>query len=223
MNFAGTLHISKGVTAVIGSGGKTTLLHQLAQELSAVGTVVVCTTTHMLPSQTLPWLDTPDKREIGEALRQHPAIQVGHLLPDGKLAACSLSCAALSGLADYVLVEADGAKRLPLKAHAGFEPVIPESARLTICVAGASGFGQPIAQAVHRPELFCRLTGASPDDKAAAPLVGAALEAEALADIYYVNQVDEPFQLAQAAALAAQLRRPTYAGSLLAGTIQPVP
>lgn len=223
MHFADTLHIPKGITAVIGSGGKTTLLHQLARELSQRGRVILCTTTHMFPSHTLPWLDAPEKTEIQAALKQHPAVQVGNLLPGGKLTACGLSCAALAELADYVLVEADGAKRLPLKAHAGFEPVIPENTRLTVCVAGASGFGRPIGQTVHRPEHFCRLTGASAEEAASAHLVGMALRAEALADEYYVNQVDTPALLAQAAELAACLHRPTFAGSLRTGTIQPVP
>lgn len=35
----------------------------------------------------------------------------------------------LADAADYVIVEADGSKRLPLKAHASHEPVIPENTR----------------------------------------------------------------------------------------------
>ena len=41
------LGIQKGITAVIGSGGKTTLLSVLAQELP--GTVLLCTSTHIRP------------------------------------------------------------------------------------------------------------------------------------------------------------------------------
>lgn len=42
MNFFELLNISPGVTAVIGSGGKTSLLRRLAAE--APGTVLLCTT-----------------------------------------------------------------------------------------------------------------------------------------------------------------------------------
>lgn len=66
--------------------------------------------------------------------------------------------------ADYILAEADGARHHYMKAHAHYEPVIPERCERTILVIGAQGFGMRAAEAVHRPEIFCRLTGAHPDD-----------------------------------------------------------
>ena len=54
-----------------------------------------------------------------------------------------------------LLVEADGSRRLPLKAHAPHEPVIPKEAGCVLCVVGARGFDRPIRKAVHRPEQFC--------------------------------------------------------------------
>ena len=44
MELAPLLGIQKGVTAIIGSGGKTTLLRTLASELP--GRVLLCTSTH---------------------------------------------------------------------------------------------------------------------------------------------------------------------------------
>lgn len=66
--------------------------------------------------------------------------------------------------ADYILAEADGARHHYMKAHAHYEPVIPERCGRTILVIGAQGFGMRVSEAVHRPEIFCRLTGAHPDD-----------------------------------------------------------
>ena len=43
------LGIQPGLTAIIGGGGKTTLLYALAHELSQTARVIVCTTTHILP------------------------------------------------------------------------------------------------------------------------------------------------------------------------------
>lgn len=43
------LGIQPGLTAIIGGGGKTTLLYALARELSQTARVIVCTTTHILP------------------------------------------------------------------------------------------------------------------------------------------------------------------------------
>lgn len=49
-NLASTLKIEPGITAIIGSGGKSTLLKTLGLELMrAGGRVLLCTTTHMFP------------------------------------------------------------------------------------------------------------------------------------------------------------------------------
>ena len=66
--------------------------------------------------------------------------------------------------ADYILAEADGARHHYMKAHAHYEPVIPERCGRTILVIGAQGFGMRVSEAVHRPEIFCRLTCAHPGD-----------------------------------------------------------
>lgn len=50
------LGIQPGLTAIIGGGGKTTLLYALARELSQTARVIVCTTTHILPPEHLPCL-----------------------------------------------------------------------------------------------------------------------------------------------------------------------
>ncbi|MCR5684942.1 MAG: putative selenium-dependent hydroxylase accessory protein YqeC, partial [Lachnospiraceae bacterium] len=42
------LEIKKGITAVIGSGGKTSLILRLADELKINGKVVFCTTTRIM-------------------------------------------------------------------------------------------------------------------------------------------------------------------------------
>ena len=77
-----------------------------------------------------------------------------------------------------MLVEADGSRRLPLKAHAPHEPVIPKEAGCVLCVVGAHGFDRPIREAVHRPEQFCFLTGARLDEPASPALAARALAAE---------------------------------------------
>ena len=43
------LEIGPGLTALIGGGGKTTLMYHLASELRQQGTVLVCTTTRIWP------------------------------------------------------------------------------------------------------------------------------------------------------------------------------
>lgn len=62
--------------------------------------------------------------------------------------------------ADVVLVEADGAKRLPLKAPAEYEPVIPSCTDAVAAVAGMDAVGQAVGAVCHRPERVCALLGA---------------------------------------------------------------
>lgn len=188
MKICEQLHIVKGITAVIGSGGKTTLLRILAEELS--GTVILTTSTHILPFAGIPMLVTDDIEQVRRALALHRVICMGTPAAEGKLTAPALPFSVLADAADYVIVEADGSKRLPLKAHALHEPVIPENTRKTVCVVGASGFGKPVEQTVHRPELFCVRTGAHMSGIVTPELAAQGIIAEHLADIVVLNQAE---------------------------------
>lgn len=211
MELAEMLGVGTGVTAVVGSGGKTSLLAELAQELP--GTVVLTTTTHILPFPEVPLLTSPTEREVEAALRGERVVCVASRAEGGrKLTEPALGIEALAGLADHVLVEADGARRLPLKAHAAWEPVIPVCARRTVLVVGASGLGRPVEKAVHRPEVFCELAGCAAGDAATPGLVARTANAEALADVALVNQADVAPDAARE--LAALLDVPALAGSL---------
>lgn len=181
------LGVGRGVTAVMGSGGKTSLLYQLAEELRPRGTVLLATTTHIMKPPQYPFAVTAE--ELTAALAAYGAACAGSYTPEGKLTAPSFQ--GWQQAADFVLVEADGSKRLPAKAHEAWEPVLPPQRRRTICVLGASAFGQPIRQAAHRPALFAQLAGV-PWSAAITPEMAArVIRREGFADIIYVNQVDE--------------------------------
>lgn len=222
MSLKSLLEISPGVTAVIGGGGKTTLLETLGKDLAAAGhTVVLCATTKCLPFPGVETLLSPTGEELGAALARHRLVCAGAPVPGtGKLTAPPLPMTRLTKLAEYVLVEADGSAHRPLKAHETFEPVIPAEANQTICVVGASGFGLPIREAAHRPERFARLAGVEPDASATAEVIARVLEGEGLGNRYFINQADTVPGLTQARALARLLTRPTAGGSLRKGEIQ---
>lgn len=189
MGLAGLLRVERGVTSVIGSGGKTSLIAALARELP--GTVVLTTTTHILPFAGVPLVTSADAGDVVAALTGSRVVCVGSQAEkDGKLVTPELGMDVLAALADHVLVEADGSRRLPLKAHAPWEPVIPACSARTALVLGASGLGRPVREAVHRPERFCELAGCTPDDPATPELVARVANAEALADVALVNQAD---------------------------------
>ena len=208
MDFPKLLGLRPGVTAVIGSGGKTSLLRRLAEELP--GTVLLCTTTHIRPFE-----------EYRKALTAHRVLCLGTPCENGKLTAPSLSIETLATLEDYVLVEADGSRQLPLKAHEAHEPVIPAVSRQVICVVGASGFGKPIRESVHRPEQFCALTGAAASDPVTPEQAAKAILAERLCDAVFLNQIDTEAQRSLADRFAAALGGSGLriaAGSLRAGS-----
>ena len=212
MALAETLGVRPGVTSVIGSGGKTSLLAALARELP--GTVVLTTTTHILPFPNVPLVTSADAGDVVAALAGSRVVCVGSQAEkDGKLAAPELGMDVLAELADHVLVEADGSRRLPLKAHAPWEPVIPARSVRTVLVLGASGLDHPVREVVHRPERFCELAGCAPDDPATPELVARVANAEALADVALVNQADVAPDAAHD--LAALLAIPSFVRSVL--------
>lgn len=213
MDISALLAVEKGVTALIGGGGKTTLMYTLAEELRRRGTVIVTTSTHIQKPEQYPVLTAADN--VAAALAKHGAVCVAGETAEGKLCAPPLSFEVLAALADFVLVEADGSRRLPLKAHAPHEPVIPPNARRTVYVVGADGFGHPIREVCHRPERYAALCGAAEDDIVTPTLEAAVLHAEGYDTGWvYINKVETPSDWANAEALAALLPGKAVAGSL---------
>ena len=215
MDISALLNVEKGVTALIGGGGKTTLMYTLAEELRRRGTVLVTTSTHIQRPEQYPVLTAADDAAVAAALATHGVVCVAGETAEGKLCAPALSFDTLVTLADFVLVEADGSKRLPMKAHAPHEPVIPPNARQTIYVVGADGFGRPIRQVCHRPERYAALCGAAEDDIVTPAREAAILRAEGCDTGWvFINKVETPEDWRNAEALAALLPGKVLAGSL---------
>ena len=214
MKLAPLLKIEKGVTAIIGSGGKTTLLRTLSGELP--GRVLLCTSTHFQGYADLPTVTDPTESALREALWKHPIVCAARRSSTGKLVDCALPYETLADLADFVLVEADGSRQQPLKAHALHEPVTPSCTRRVICVVGLSGLHRPVSEVVHRPELFCSLASCAPADEATPERVSRALVREHLADTYFLNQAESGSALQDAKIIASYLK--PHGFSVVAGS-----
>lgn len=218
------------IWSVIGGGGKTTLLRSLADELVAEGkTVVLATTTHFLPFSGIGTVVSADEFEVARQLEAQRVICVGAPAHEarnaGKLAPSRVSPQALAAIADFVLVEADGSKHMPVKAHTSREPVIPEGNDLTIMVIGASAFGKPATEAVHRPEIFCENSGCEQSDTITPELLARHLAVEAKngairPDLIIVNQAESSEALVAAHALNAELAVADMKTPMLAGSIR---
>lgn len=206
--FAEALQVRPGLTAIIGGGGKTTLLYRLARELEGRGSVIVTTSTHIFKPTDLPFALTAGKVS--------GILCVGMPCENGKLSAPQQSFRELTALADYVLVEADGSAGRPLKTHAPHEPVIPPEADQVICVVGASGLNHPAVEKVHRPERFIALSGS---ETATPETVAAVLKKEALHTRVLINQADSPERIDAAGKLARLLGCPVTVASLQKGEI----
>ena len=140
MKLSELLDIQPGITAIIGGGGKTTLLQTLGRELAGAHSVLLTTTTKIMPFADIIWADTLE--QLKELKLTHSLLCAGRLIEEtGKLTAPDIPFSGLLEQFEYILVEADGAARKPIKAHASHEPVIPEEANQVICVGGSAGFG----------------------------------------------------------------------------------
>ena len=150
------------VIAVVGGGGKTSLIFRLMEEFVAGGKkVIVTTTTHMAYEPDRPFAEDGDTDKICDQLKNFGYTVAAGLdcskgkigcLPEEKLPEFKKLC-------DVLLIEADGAKRLPLKVPGEWEPVIPEFVDLVIGVVGMDALGEPIWKTCHRPEKVAAFLG----------------------------------------------------------------
>ncbi len=163
----------RDVVAVVGGGGKTTLMFRLAAELAAAGWRVVTTTStrlaageaNLLPECLVQADGQVRLAELRRALRRsRHVLAVRKVVAEVNLAA-GLPVAEIEQIAalpevDALIVEADGSRQRPLKAPAAHEPVIPCSATIVIPVVGLDVLGRPLTDDfVHRPELVANLAG----------------------------------------------------------------
>lgn len=174
------------VIALTGAGGKTSALFGLADELASQGHDVLMTTTTHLADPRLE-ADRPIDRVVIDsryAQTKEPVVTRPSEFPDraaghgrrvvlaaaeiaesGKLR--GIDSSHVAGLArhwPFIILEADGAQRKPIKAPATHEPVLPPDVDLLLGLIGLDCLGQAMnAATVHRPELFGPLTACPAD------------------------------------------------------------
>lgn len=160
------------IICLVGAGGKTSLMFAMARELAAKGNHVITSTTTKIfePSHK----ETPFlllREGAGDITKTIPEVlsRYGHFtlaetrLPERKLKGISPELVdALGALEpiDKIIVEADGAARLPLKAPGEWEPVITSKTSLVVVVVGVDSIGVQLSEDhVFRPHIVSELTG----------------------------------------------------------------
>jgi molybdenum cofactor cytidylyltransferase len=166
--------------ALVGAGGKTTILFRIAHDYidsakAGKQSILLSTSTHLAAGQ----VQQADLHIIVQRIEDFDAFQSqlppGLILFTGQFTttaeyedrALGLSDEMLTSLrllADKhhvpLLIEADGARKRPLKAPADHEPAIPIFCNTVLVVAGLSGLGQSLTpEWVHRPEQFALISG----------------------------------------------------------------
>ena len=145
----------KGCIAVLGAGGKTTAVRSLAHRLCGFS-VLWTTTTHIYPAAPEDCrlrLASPTAAQLSAALAAPGVVCAGVPAGEKWTALPPEVFAAGCRAADYVLCEADGAHRLPLKLHRPDEPVLPAETTRALIVVGLSALSRPVEEVVHRYAL----------------------------------------------------------------------
>ena len=153
----------RGVTAIVGGGGKTSLMFALAREYARAGkSVVVTTTTKIYIPDEPDVIPAYSGQDLSALISGGKIVCIGSPGDDGKLRfpgeeSFRKACC----LADRVMVEADGARHCPVKAPGEHEPVLPDNADSVIAVAGLDALGQRICDVSFRPEKVAEVLGVS--------------------------------------------------------------
>lgn len=166
------------VVAIVGGGGKTTLLYRLGREAQARGLGAVLGGTARFtpdPSGRAPQpLVAPEPaildRVRTQLARRSLVVAATAQLSQHRLAPLSdgaVEALAASDGVGLIALEADGSKMRPFKAPAAHEPAIPPAATHVVTMVGADAIDALLDEAhVHRPERVRALLAPSMRDTA---------------------------------------------------------
>lgn len=140
------------VVSVVGAGGKTSTIWRLMEEYRKTGRkVIVTTTTHMM-EEPVPWmLKEPSVEKALCILERYGCLLSGIPAANGKITQVP------SGFFHWllrqnipVLIEADGARRLPLKVPGEQEPVIVPETTHVLSLYGLDAVGKKLEEVCFR-------------------------------------------------------------------------
>lgn len=155
-----------GIVSVVGAGGKTTVIRRLREECIAEKIPhIVSTTTHMQTGPEECFVKEPDLEQIKSVLEKKGTVWMGIPISKEKMGSFPVDFLInVENLQVWMFLEADGAKRLPVKAPRDTEPVILKGTTHVISVYGLDGIGQQIKECCCRPEHVAQILGKNTDE-----------------------------------------------------------
>ena len=155
--------------ALLGGGGKTALLHKLADEFakyypSVLQTSLTKTAFHTSDNPLI--LNEMDIAELkSHKFEQNPLFIIGEKICSEKLKGISeADLDIIRRQFDITIFECDGARTKPLKIHTEYDPIVPVFSTHVIIIVGADVINTKVSDGlVHRPELFCKIWNVKPD------------------------------------------------------------
>lgn len=177
------------VVSFIGAGGKTSALVGLGYELMEAGWRVLATTTTTLDEEQLLFMPHTLHRDVGReaisaALSEYGFVFLYDHILNGQVYGVPLGY--LHQLLDQVdsdvlLIEADRANGLPLKAPYADEPVIPDVTSLVISVASLKALDQPLDDShIYNAQAMIDKFGFYPGSSVRSPWIAQVLRDESL-------------------------------------------
>ncbi len=150
------INIRKGdVISVVGSGGKTTFIYNLARELIKEKVLISTTTKMLCPlKEEVDYFFCLDKfKNIN--IRKGRTFIAEKIISDKKVCGNILHIESYVNNFDYTLLESDGSKRKPLKGWNENEPVIINKTTKTVGIIPLHIIGEKITDKnIHRIEKF---------------------------------------------------------------------
>lgn len=146
--------------AILGGGGKTSLLHRLGSELAHHFPRVLITALTKSARHTEHDIFLLNDLLIDKIPayfdQSNPLCIMGSEAGPDKLSGISTAdLAHLWKMSDCTIFEADGARNLPLKAHLPHDPVVPAFANHVIILVGADVVNTTLTDGkIHRPDVF---------------------------------------------------------------------
>jgi molybdenum cofactor cytidylyltransferase len=214
------------LVALVGGGGKSSALRVLAEERAAAGGRVVATTTTAM----FLWQLTELGAVVVEAGDEALIAGLDHALAESPVAGAArahgvggkvvgLSTTEVddlwaAGLADLLVIEADGSRGRSLKAFASHEPQVPAATTTIVLMAGLDAIGRPLDDdAVHRAGLLATAVGHPLGEPLTVAVVAEALRLQVRRlrhrgserIVVLLNKADSAADVSLAATLAGEL------------------